>query len=98
MLFNVGPCPLLSSSWTSTSLLQEDLQQLLPIIPYRLVCNNNNMTSTAPCIYRWTGRYEAHLWDSTVERVRVNNKGRKRGKQVLMLYKSAILCIVVQES
>lgn len=31
---------------------------------------------------RLTGRYEAHLWDSSVARVRVNNKGRARGKQV----------------
>lgn len=34
--------------------------------------------------HRWTGRYEAHLWDSSVERVRVNNAGRRRGKQVYL--------------
>eukprot|EP00873_Tetraselmis_striata_P010213 jgi/Tetstr1/430477/TSEL_020285.t1 len=34
--------------------------------------------------HRWTGRFEAHLWDSSVERVRVNNVGRRRGKQVYL--------------
>eukprot|EP00951_Prasinocladus_malaysianus_P022560 scaffold189508_cov40-Prasinocladus_malaysianus.AAC.1 len=33
---------------------------------------------------RWTGRFEAHLWDSSVPRERKNNKGRRKGKQVYL--------------
>jgi len=33
--------------------------------------------------HRWTGRYEAHLWDSSSARVS-NTKGRTKGKQVYL--------------
>lgn len=34
--------------------------------------------------HRWTGRYEAHLWDSTCERAPGSTKGRQKGKQVYL--------------
>lgn len=33
--------------------------------------------------HKWTGRYEAHLWDSSSARV-TNTKGRTKGKQVYL--------------
>jgi AP2-like factor (ANT lineage) len=33
--------------------------------------------------HRWTGRYEAHLWDSSSQRVSTT-KGRTKGKQVYL--------------
>ncbi|GMH35491.1 hypothetical protein BSKO_03359 [Bryopsis sp. KO-2023] len=34
--------------------------------------------------HRWTGKYEAHLWDSTIIRKTKGAKGRTRGKQVYL--------------
>ncbi|GMH35484.1 hypothetical protein BSKO_03352 [Bryopsis sp. KO-2023] len=34
--------------------------------------------------HRWTGKYEAHLWDSSVIRKTKASKGRKRGKQIYL--------------
>lgn len=36
------------------------------------------------CRHRWTGKYEAHLWDSTIIRKTKGAKGRTRGKQVYL--------------
>ena len=34
--------------------------------------------------HRWTGRFEAHLWDSASERKNVAPGGRQKGKQVYL--------------
>ena len=34
--------------------------------------------------HRWTGRYEAHLWDSSCQRENKTGKGRTKGKQVYL--------------
>ena len=34
--------------------------------------------------HRWTGRYEAHLWDSSCLRNNTTGKGRTKGRQVSM--------------
>jgi hypothetical protein len=34
--------------------------------------------------HRWTGRYEAHLWDSSCLRNNTTGKGRTKGRQVYL--------------
>jgi hypothetical protein len=34
--------------------------------------------------HRWTGRYEAHLWDADAERAPGSTRGRQKGKQVYL--------------
>ena len=34
--------------------------------------------------HRWTGRFEAHLWDSASERTNAKPGGRRKGKQVYL--------------